>query len=223
MTTAGPVKHDIAFLHTSPVHQPTFEKLIRDAAPGLSVRHDVREDLLADAQHTGANDLTLVARINEAMRDAGSTGAKVVVCTCSTIGGPAEGAQGAFRATRIDRAMADKAVTAGRPVLMVAALESTLAPTLALLESSASRLGMKPEIRTLVVEGAWAHFLAGDTPGYANAIVEAIGKAWASDSIVVLAQASMAPAAEPLARRGITALSSPQLGVAHALALHGKS
>lgn len=217
------MKHDIAFLHTSPVHQPTFEKLMREAAPGLGVRHLVREDLLADAQRTGADDPALVARIVEAMREAGATGAKVVVCTCSTIGGAAEGVQGAFKATRIDRAMADKAVTAGRPVLMVAALESTLAPTLALLASSAQRLGVQPEIRTLVAKDAWAHFLAGDTAGYVGAIVAAIAGANARDCIVVLAQASMAPAAAALEKLGITALSSPQLGVAHALALHGKS
>jgi hypothetical protein len=215
------VKHDIAFLHTSPVHQPTFEKLMREAAPGLSVKHVVREDLLADAQRVGARDSALVGCIGEAMRDAGATGAKVVVCTCSTIGGAAEDVQGAFRAARIDRAMADKAVTAGKPVLMVAALESTLVPTLALLESSAERLGAEPQVRSLVVEDAWAHFLAGDTAGYVKAIVDAIGKADASGSIVVLAQASMAPAAEPLAKLGITALSSPQLGVERAVALHG--
>ena len=215
------MKDDIAFLHTSPVHQPTFEKLMRETAPGLGVKHVVREDLLAEAQRAGAQDPALVARINEAMLDAGATGARVVVCTCSTIGGAAEDARGAFRATRIDRAMADKAVTVGRPVLMVAALESTLAPTMALLGSSARRLGVTPEIAALVVKDAWAHFLAGDMPGYVNAIVAAVRKAQAPGGIVVLAQASMAPAAGPLAKLGVTALSSPRLGVEQAVALHG--
>lgn len=217
------MKHDIAFLHTSPVHQPTFEQLMREAAPGLSVRHVVREDLLADAQRTGADDPALVARIGSAMRDAGATGAKVVVCTCSTIGGAAEAVQEAFKATRIDRAMADRAVTAGKPVLMVAALESTLAPTLALLASSAGRLGVRPETRTLVVKDAWPHFLAGDTAGYVAAIVDAVSNAGVRDCIVVLAQASMAPAAAALEGLGITALSSPRLGVAKALELHAGS
>jgi hypothetical protein len=218
------MKHDIAFLHTSPVHQPTFEKLVQEAAPGLRIAHIVREDLLADAQRAGAGDVALAARIEAAMRDAGATGAKVVVCTCSTIGGVAEAVEsGAFSATRVDRAMADRAVTQGRPVLMVAALESTLAPTLELLKSSALRLGTDPHIRSLVAGDAWAYFLAGDIEMYVEVIVDAIRRAGASSSVVVLAQASMAPAAQVLEKLGITALSSPRLGVEHAVALHGEA
>jgi len=40
--------------------------------------------------------------------------------------------------------------------------------------------------------------------------------------VVVLAQASMAPAVDALAKLGITALSSPRLGAEHAVALHDK-
>src|SRR6476661_1546288 len=105
------MRHDIAFLHTSPVHVPTFEKLMQEVAPDLRVSHIVREDLLADAQRDGIGDSSLIARIRKAMTDAGASGAAVVVCTCSTIGGVAESmnTEGAFIAARIDRAMADKA------------------------------------------------------------------------------------------------------------------
>lgn len=214
------MKHDIAFLHTSPVHQPTFEKLVQEAAPGLRIAHVVREDLLADAQRGGAQDPVLAGRIRKAMHDAGATGAKVVVCTCSTIGGVAEAVEsGEFKATRVDRAMADKAVTQGRPVLMAAALESTLAPTMELLKASAQHLGTNPGIKSIVARDAWAYFLAGDTAMYVEVIVDAIRRAGASSSVVVLAQASMAPAAQVLEKLGITALSSPRLGVEHAIAL----
>jgi hypothetical protein len=215
------MKHDIAFLHTSPVHVPTFEKLMQEVAPNLKVSHVVREDLLADAQREGPESEPLAARIRKAMTEAGADGAPVVVCTCSTIGGVAEsmGAAG-FKAVRIDRAMADRAVSSGKPVLIVAALESTLEPTCALLQASARRLGTNPAIEVLVVKDAWRHFQCGDQASYIKAIVEAVSAATAASSIVVLAQASMAPAAQALAQLGITALSSPRLGVEHAVALH---
>jgi len=214
--------HDIAFLHTSPVHVPTFDQLMRELAPDLRVTHVVREDLLADAQAEGADNPPLVARIRQAMGDAGASGASVVVCTCSTIGGAAEdaGVPGGAHAARIDRAMADQAVRHGGKVLLVAALQSTLAPTAALLQSSADRVGVRIEIELLVVAGAWPHFQAGRHGDYIAAITDAVAQADVEAGVVVLAQASMAPAAERLAERGITALASPRLGVAHAVALH---
>jgi len=217
------MKHDIAFLHTSPVHVPTFEKLMQEVAPALNASHVVREDLLADAQREGTESAPLIARIRVAMTEAGAGGAPVVVCTCSTIGGVAEsmGAVG-FKSVRIDRAMADKAVSSGKPVLIVAALESTLEPTRALLQSSAQRLGTNPLFEILVVKDAWQHFQSGDLASYIKAIVAAVSAANAASSVVVLAQASMASAALVLGELGITALSSPRLGVENAISLRNE-
>lgn len=213
----------IAFLHTSPVHVATFDALVLAMAPGTRVSHVVREDLLADAQLPDVDNLALAARVASAMRDAGAGGARVVVCTCSTIGDMAETmvTHGAFQARRIDRAMADAAARAGPRVLLIAALHSTLAPTTALLLSSAQRMGVEIQVMARVVSGAWAQFEAGDGTGYIASIADA-ARQWHTDAdTVVLAQASMAPAVDLLAAEGIAVLSSPRLGVASALALAG--
>jgi hypothetical protein len=211
------MRHDIAFLHTSPVHVPTFDALLRELAPALRVAHVVREDLLADAQTEGVDSPALIARVHAALVE---SDAGVVACTCSTLGGIAEDTdtQGAFQVTRIDRAMADQAVRHGGTVLLVAALQSTLAPTTALLQSSARRLGVAIEVQLLLVEGAWPHFEAGRHGEYIQTLVEAVAPAPATES-VVLAQASMAAAAPLLARRGITVLTSPRLGAEHAISI----
>jgi hypothetical protein len=80
----------VAFLHTSAVHVDTFDRLVRAAAPGLTVAHAVAEDLLTDAQRLGVDDPALIARVHAAMRNAAADGAALVVCTCSTIGSLAE-------------------------------------------------------------------------------------------------------------------------------------
>ncbi len=219
------MKPDVAFLHTSPVHVATFAKLMHEVSPLMTATHVVREDLLAEARRAGVETDSMKSRIEEAMTDAGASGAPVVMCTCSTIGGVAEAidTNGAFIAGRIDRAMADEAVRSGSPILIVAALASTIEPTLALLRGSAKRSGTDPKLDILVVEAAWTHFERGDLPAYFEAIVEAVIGAAADARIVVLAQASMAEAAVPLAKLGITALSSPRLGVERAVALHAIS
>jgi 2-dehydropantoate 2-reductase len=210
----------LAFLHTAQPHVQTFGRLVRDMAPDLDVRHLVMEELLADARVVGVDNAALVQRVQEAMREAASDGAAVVVCTCSTIGGIAEktATGGAFSALRIDRAMADRAVRTGPRVLIVAAVESTLEPTTALILSAATQAGVGTRPSALLVQEAWAHFQAGDTGRYVETLAAAIRSAVGKADVVVLAQASMAPVTPLLADLGIDVLSSPGLGVAHAVA-----
>jgi len=218
------VRHDVAFLHTSAVHVATFDKIMQELAPALRVTHSVCEALLTQAQHDGADSPTLITAVWQAMTQACASGATIVVCTCSTIGGIAETMEtnGAFTATRVDRAMADLAVSKRLPIQLVAALESTLAPTTDLLQTSARRMGVTLDIDNLLVCEAWPYFTAGDHDRYIDTLVQAVSERSSAGKVVVLAQASMAPAVDALAKLGITALSSPRLGVEQAVALHTK-
>ena len=200
------MKDALAFLHTAQVHVPTFERLVRRIEPGLRVRHVVREELLADARVVGVDDAGLVSRVHEAMHEAASEGAKVVVCTCSTIGAIAERTPtgDAFRALRIDRAMADQALRTGPRVLIAAALESTLAPTKALVLSAAQDAGIAVQPAVLFVEDAWPHFEAGDSVRYIETLASAI-RAASAEADVRVAEAALiapAPAGRAARRRG---------------------
>jgi hypothetical protein len=210
----------LSFLHTSPVHVASFARLLDGQAPGMVAEHHVDEALLAAAQQAGADAAVLERRVNEAMTAAAAGGAAVVVCTCSTIGAAAERTPtgGRFVAMRVDRAMADAAVLAGPRILMVAALASTLAPTTRLLQESAAALGRPLQLQSLLAEEAWTHFQHGDHAAYINAIARSVTAATAAADVIVLAQASMAPAARALQALGVPVLSSPSLGVARALA-----
>lgn len=210
----------IVFLHTSPVHVETFDRLVGAMSPALQVEHVVDEALLAEAQRVGAHDPALVQRVHATMIDASARGAPLVVCTCSTLGGAAEKTPtgGRFKAARIDRAMADQAVQTGPKILVVAALRSTLGPTTNLIDESATALRLPAQIESLVVEGAWAHFQRGDGPAYLDTVAAAVSAACEGYDVVVLAQASMAPAAAALADLGVPVLASPMLGVQAAIA-----
>ena len=211
----------IAFLHTAAVHVPRFDALVQSQSPGTVVHHHVDASLLHDVRVLGVDDPVLVQRVHQAMRAAARSGARVVVCTCSTIGGIAEGMDSgkAFTAMRIDRAMADTAAQSGPRVLLVAALESTLEPTAALLHDSAQRLQAVLHIDSLCIAPAWAFFEQGNTAQYLATIAEATRAAVREHSVVVLAQASMDEAVPLLRDLPIPVLTSPALGVAAALAL----
>lgn len=227
MTTVKSRAPDIAFLHTAAVHVPTFGTLLVQQRADVQAVHLVDESLLAQARAVGADDPGVVRAVQAAVQEAArNSGARLVVCTCSTVGGAAERTptDGSFAALRIDRAMADRAALRGPAVLLVAALASTLEPTSALLLDSAQRLQRPLQITPLLVAGAWPRFEAGDTAGYLEAVVaavtQAVRDAQPRPGAVVLAQASMAPAVELLAdiaARGIDVLASPRLGVSAAL------
>ncbi len=210
----------VAFLHTSPVHVATFDRLVKAADPALRVDHVVDESLLSAAQRFGVDDPALIRRVHQAMSQAAANGAAVVVCTCSTIGCIAERtpSQPGRSFARIDRAMADRAVRLGPRILVVAALRSTLEPTAQLISESAAALQAGVVLQTLWVDGAWPHFERGDRAAYIDAVVAAVRAAPRRFDVVVLAQASMADAAGALQDLGIEVLASPRLGVQALLA-----
>ena len=76
----------IAFLHTAAIHIETFNALGREIAPELALTHVVREDLLAAAEKAGRVTPALDFMTQEALIALAEGGARVVVCTCSTLG-----------------------------------------------------------------------------------------------------------------------------------------
>lgn len=208
----------ITFLHTAPAHVATFERLLAELAPGVPARHLVDEQLLADARAAGIT-AELAGRVAGTIDAARADGAALLVCTCSTIGGCAERAGQGLPVLRIDRPMAERAVALGRQIVLAAALASTLAPTRALLQDAAAQAGREIELIELLCAEAWPHFERGDLPTYHAAIARQLRGAPPADAIV-LAQASMAGAAELCADLPAPILSSPRLGLEAALALY---
>lgn len=200
----------LALLHTSPVHVPVFDALRDQAHPGLELRHFVDEDLLVRARERGPD--AVAADVRAVLARAVADGARAVLCTCSTLGAVAESAAPGVPVLRVDRPMAAAAVAAGPRVVVLAALESTLGPTSALVTEEAARAGRTVAVRTLLVDGAWDRFEAGDTEAYVR-LVAATADAVTDADAVVLAQASMAPA-QHLATTPVPVFSSPGPGLA---------
>jgi Asp/Glu/hydantoin racemase len=207
----------IGFLHTADVHVPTFRDLLTELAPQAREVHVVDAALLGDARAEGLTD-GLSRRIDERLAELAEAGADLIVCTCSTIGGLAERPAGhSVPVLRVDRPMAEAAIAAGRRIAVVYTTDSTLGPTRELLLDAAASAGTPVTLVQAPCPQAWAAFEAGDLPRYAREVAAAARRAAPDADVIVLAQASMAPAAALLTDLDVPVLTSPRTAVAGAL------
>ncbi|MEV5976467.1 aspartate/glutamate racemase family protein [Streptomyces sp. NPDC052114] len=209
----------LGLLHTSPVHVPVFDGLRDASRPGLELRHLVAEELLDRARVVGPDAVAPDVR-DAVARVAGGGAVGAVLCTCSTIGGVAEavGADVGVPVLRVDRPMAAAAVAEGARIVVLATVASTLGPTVTLVEEEARRAGREVSVRAELVDGAWERFEAGDSVGCAEVVAGAVRGVRDAD-VIVLAQASMAPAQRLLSDGTVRVLSSPAPGFAAAVGL----
>ncbi|MCX7373162.1 MAG: Asp/Glu racemase [Alphaproteobacteria bacterium] len=169
-------------LHTAASNAAIFDAAARDF-PTLSLRHAVRADLLADAEAAGG----LTPGIANAVQSTLRAMPMARLLTCSTLGPAAEGL-----ALRADAALAQEVMQNGQ-VVVLCAVETTLAPTTALFRAAGDAA-----LSVRLVPGAWARFRAGDSAGYL-AMIRTAAQAALVDGAdrVALAQVSMAGAAGP--------------------------
>jgi Asp/Glu/Hydantoin racemase len=202
------------------VHVATFSGLLSEVAPGAMAVRLVDAELLSDARRRGVDagiEACVLARLRElAVREPGA-----IVCTCSTLSGSAERLAQAIEipVVRIDRPMAESAVAHGGRVALVVAIDSTLAPTRQLFEECAANAGSDATLVDAPCLGAWERFEAGDHAGYLDRVARHVRGLADDVDVVVLAQASMAPAANLVGDLSIPVLSSPRLAVLRAVEL----
>jgi hypothetical protein len=165
------------------------------------------------------------------LRHLAESGADAVLVTCSSIGEAAEEAAAGLGipVVRVDAAMAGEAARLARDagsgrIAVLATNTATLGPTTRLIEREAARQGVDAVVTASVVEGAAAARSAGDQATHDRLIAEAVRAAAGpaapgteagpgAAAAIVLAQASMAPAAES-AGVAVPVLTSPAGGVA---------
>jgi Asp/Glu/hydantoin racemase len=198
----------IAFLHTGAVVIPTFAELAAEHLPGIEVQNLLDDKIVADL----GRGVAVEQRLADLGDAAVAAGAEALMFTCSSISqyaGPLAERIG-VPVYRVDEAMADEAVRSGEHVSVIATLPTTVQPTAALLRERAELHGREVRIDEVVVEGAFEAAVAGDRARH-DALVAAAITAAAGD-VVVLAQASMASAADGL-ELAVPVLTSPERGV----------
>jgi aspartate/glutamate racemase len=210
MTASAP---RIAFLHTGAVNIAPFGALAAEFLPGATVVNYLDDRIVADLSDE-VRAASVPERIEDLVRAAGAGGADAVMFTCSSISelaAPAGEAAG-VRVLRVDEAMADVAVAAGRRIRVLATLPTTCRPTLGLLEERAALAGVTAELSSEVIDGAFEAIVGGNREAHDRLVGAAIERGAAEADVIVLAQASMATAADAVSV-DVPVLASPRLGV----------
>jgi len=187
----------IAFLHTGAVVIAPVMERARAALPEATFINYLDDRIVADLADD-ARAGSVPGRVAGLARAAMSAGADLVMLTCSSISQLAARVEDevGIPVLRIDEAMADAATADATRIAVLATLPTTLAPTVALLHERAARTGHSPEIVAEVIEDAFAAVSTGDRDAHDRLVAAAIERVADQVDVVVLAQASMASAAE---------------------------
>jgi len=203
----------IAFLHTVSSLVEKFRALANGSLPGLDVFHMLDESLLKDLisqEPVPGITRRLVTFVGLAV----DAGAELVVFTCSSTSPLIDTARRCYQAPilKVDDPMAERAVQLGYRIGVLCTTTSTLSPSTDLLADHAARLGRKVEVEAVLVKDAFAMLQQGDRARHDGLVEVAADDLAARSDVIVLAQASMAHLAEPLAARvPVPVLSSPPI------------
>jgi Asp/Glu/hydantoin racemase len=213
----------IAYLHTSHLLIPLFTDLSRKELPGVEQFHMVDESLIQNTIRAKGLTKVTIRRVVNLVESAGEGGADAVVVTCSSIGPAAALANSLFDfpVIRVDEAMAEEAVRAGRRIGVAATLRTTLEPTVALIREKALAAQRKVDLVESLCEDAFESVLSGDTETHDRLLAAELRRLMTVVDVVVLAQASMARvvASLPSDNGSVPILSSPELAVRRARSL----
>lgn len=211
----------IAAVHTVAPTIALIGALFKEMAPDVKVLNLLDDGVTGDAVAAGRIEPQVTRRMCNLFLNAETAGVKAILLCCSTVGETADVGRGLVNVPllRIDEAMAEAAVAAGRRISVVASVSSTLGPTSRLIMRKAEAAGAQVEIKTALAEGALEVLQAGDAAKHDEMVTNTVRGVVETSDVVVLAQASLSRVLPLLQDLPVPVLSSPRTGVARILEL----
>ncbi len=197
----------IAFLHTSPAHIDTFERLVRKFDKEIKIAHFVNEQLLKSALSSGKTDtLSFKKEITLIKKEKPS----LIICTCSTYG---EECDSDPSIVRIDNPIIEYIVHNYKKIGLVFTANSTKEVSKNLLLLTSSKINKNIEILSCDCSEYWHWFETGDLYQYERGIANKIKSLKSKVDVIFLAQASMEGVRKYLIEIPEEIVSSPEFGV----------
>ncbi len=207
----------IFFVHTVSGLVESFGKLAAEIIPGAEVCHISDDSLIRGVLDAGGLTPAIRRRICDHVVWAAQNGADAVQLTCSSVSPCADlaGQLVSVPVLKIDEPMVEQAVAKYSKVGVIATAPTTLAPSTGLIRDKARDLGRPVEVESVLCEGAYQAFLAGDREKADEIVREHLRGLMKRVEVVLLAQASMARVAESLdaGEAIVPVLSSPRPAV----------
>lgn len=209
-----PQPRKLTFIHTVGSLEPVFALLAAEKLPNWQIASILDESLLSNVIANGHVNQEVSDRLASHVNAARTGGSSAIIVTCSTLGKAVDAlaAKSATPLFRIDRGMAERAVSQASTIGILATLPTTLEPTTRLLESTAKRMGRPCKFVSQLVNEAFAQLKSGNPQTHDRLVQEAYAALSAKVELVVLAQASMARALQA-GQYPKPYLTSPELGM----------
>lgn len=211
----------IIFIHTVAMLVERFRPRFQAELPGVDCFHMLDESLLQDLMRQGPSP-ALTQRVCRLALQAADAGAELIVFTCSSTSPAIDVARQlvAVPILKIDDPMYAEAARSPGRIGLICTTSSTVAPSRALMAAHAQASGQAIEVESVLCGAAFEALVAGRRDEHDRLLGDAATELAPRVDRLVLAQASLAHLAEPLAARlRKPVLASPELMVAQVLAL----
>jgi Asp/Glu/hydantoin racemase len=206
----------IAAIYTAEALLGPMKSLFKEIVPSYKLVNIVEDSLIAEVIKSGKVTPEIRRRMFLYFQAAVDSGADLILNTCSSVGDIANTAEDFFSipVLRIDKPMIEKAVAFSDSIAVIATLNTTMGPTLRLVESIALKNDKKVNIVKGLADGAFDALVGGNPDKHDEIILKTVEKAAKEAEVILLAQGSMARMEKILAEKtGKTVLSSPRLAV----------
>ena len=209
-------KKDVVIIHTSFVSIDHLKSLFSSIIPEAQIHNIVDDSLLSEVMENNGVTDGIVQRLRNYIGSAQNLGADAILSQCSSMGPAIDLISESCKVPilKVDQAMAEKAVSIGDRIAVVATVASTLKPSCQLIKTCAEKIGKKIEIAEHLVDGALNILLEeGDKEKHNNMVLDKIRSLDGKYDVIVLAQGSMAVLDPFLKDIKTPTLTSPELGV----------
>lgn len=207
-------------IHTSNVSYYDLKDLFSKYGPDVEYHNIVDDSLLDEVKANGHITPAIISRMCQYFKIAESLGADLIFNQCSSVGEAADIAAKCVNipVVKIDEAMAEKAVSIGNKIAVIATVASTVAPSTRLVETKAKLLNKDCKVDPILVDGALDILMKEkNVEKHNKLVIDAINSASEDHDVIVLAQGSMTAILPYLNETKVPVLTSPEIGVIKAI------
>ena len=210
------MKKSIAIIQTSAVSSAELKVLCDEILPDVTVYQIIDDSLIKEVNANGRPTIGVKRRMYNYYQQAESLGVDAILNQCSSVGEVADAIKPflSIPVVKVDEAMAEKAVSLGRKIAVVATVPTTVGPSVRLIEQKAREAGRKIEIETHLVKDAMMILIEqGDVETHNKMVLGEVEAAAENCDVVVLAQGSMTVLLPLLGHIQKPVLTSLRLGI----------
>lgn len=205
----------VVLIHTSPVSLNDLKALFKEIIPDVEMVNIIDDSLLNEVKTVGHINSEIISRMCSYVQVAKTLNPDLIFNQCSSVGEAFDIArsQATCKTLKIDEPMAEKAVSLGNKIGVVATVASTVRPSCNLIKKTAKKMNKNVTVNEYLVDGALDILMSGDVDKHNELVIESIRKAEVENDVVVLAQGSMTAILPLLGETSKPVLTSPRLAV----------